>query len=61
MPEKKLRRASTWLPYDHPVDRYCGNQMCCWGTAGKKVPRRFVAAHDPNVIVLRREKGRKRK
>lgn len=24
--------------YDHPVDRYCGNQMCCWGPAGKKTP-----------------------
>lgn len=22
----------------HPHGRYCGNQMCCWGAAGKKPP-----------------------
>ncbi len=24
--------------YDHP-DGYCGNQLCCWGKYGDKVPK----------------------
>ncbi len=45
------------LSYDHPEGRYCGNQMCCWGPAGKKVPascenplRKFVK---PTVHIQR--------
>ncbi len=29
---------------DHPVGRYCGDQMCCWGPAGKRAPVEFASA-----------------
>lgn len=25
--------------HHEPEGRYCGNQMCCWGPAGKKPPQ----------------------
>ncbi len=27
------------VSYNHPTGRYCGDQMCCWGQAMKKVPK----------------------
>lgn len=30
-----------YLSPDHPTGRYCGNQMCCWGRAGKKEVQRM--------------------
>jgi hypothetical protein len=41
---------------DHPEGRYCGDQMCCWGPGGKKVP---VAYEHPKRPV-KAKKGREK-